>query len=128
MIQLQLINGKTAGTQYVARRFPVQLGRARDTHFPLDEPGVWDRHAEITLEPDNIFVVRATAQGRLAVNGEPAEEKSLRNGDVIELGSAQLRFSLSPTQHRSVRPREVLTWVAIGILCLLQIAIIYALG
>lgn len=128
MIQLQILNGKTAGTQYVARRFPVQLGRARDTHFPLDEPGVWDRHAEISLEPDNTFVVRTKAEGRLAVNGEATEQKSLRNGDVVELGSAQLRFSLSPTQHRSVRFREVLTWVAIGVLCLAQIAIIYALG
>jgi len=36
-----------------------------------------------------------------------------------------MQFGLSPTRHRSLRLREVLTWIAFALLCLGQVALIY---
>ena len=60
-----------------------------------------------------------------SLNHLPVRQASLRNGDLIELGAVQLQFGLSPTRHRSLRLREVLTWIALGLLCLGQVALIY---
>ena len=126
MIQLQALNGKTAGHQWVARRFPVQIGRSRNSDVPLDEPGVWDRHAEIT-EADKSFSIRVHAPALATINGEPLTERTLRNGDVLELGGVQLRFSLSPTRHRRMALREALTWIGLLLLCAGQAALVFFL-
>ena len=126
MIQLQSLNGKTAGHQWVSRRFPVQIGRARSSDISLDEPGVWDRHAEIT-EADKTFSVRVHSPALATINGEPLIERPLRNGDVLELGGVQLRFSLSPTRHRRMALREALTWIGLLLLCAGQAALVFFL-
>jgi predicted component of type VI protein secretion system len=127
MVQLQALNGKMAGQQWVARHFPVQLGRARTCDVALDEPGVWDKHAEIT-RTDETFAFSVHPPALATINRETVQpQRSLRNGDVIELGSARLRFSLSPTRHRNMLVREILTWVGLAVLCVLQAALMYSL-
>ena len=56
MIQFTSLSGKMAGTEWVARRFPVRIGRAPDCHVRLDDHGVWDVHAEVTLNREKAFV------------------------------------------------------------------------
>ena len=126
MVQLQALNGKLAGKQWFVRHFPVQLGRSQACDVPLDEAGVWDKHAQIA-RLDNVFSFRVHPPALATVNREPATEHSLRNGDTIELGGAQLRFSLSPTRPRSVWFRETMTWLGLAVLCLLQVWMIYLL-
>ena len=127
MIQLQTLNGKTAGRQWVARRFPVQIGRGRTCDVSLDEPGVWDRHAEIN-ETGNSFVVRVHSPALATLNGESLNEQPLRNGDILEMGGVQLRFSLSPTRGRNMVLREAMTWIALALLCVVQAAVVYYLS
>jgi hypothetical protein len=62
------------------------------------------------------------------MNGEPVTQGRLRNGDTLELGGVQLRFSLSPTRHRHMVLREALTWSALALLCLVQAALVYFLS
>ena len=64
----------------------------------------------------------------VSVNGQRIERGLLRNGDIIEMGSVKLRFGLSPTRQRSLRFREIVTWIALTALCLGQVAIIYWLA
>lgn len=124
MLQLNLLNRRAAGNEYVARRFPVFIGRAPDAHLRLELEGVWDRHARILLHPKREFVIEALADATLLVNGHPVTTAPLRNGDVIQLGAAQLRFSLSPTQSRQLKFREVLTWTMFVALCVGQILLV----
>jgi predicted component of type VI protein secretion system len=126
MIQIQVLNGKMAGHRWVARRFPVQLGRGRTCDLSLDEPGVWDRHAEIT-RTDDAFAFSVHSPALATINAEPATDRPLRNGDIIELGGVQLRFSLSPTRHSGLALREAITWLSIALLCAAQAALIYLL-
>lgn len=127
MIQLQALSGKLAGTRWVARHFPVHLGRGAGCEVLVDDPGVFERHA-VVLQSDSAFIFRVMPPAIASVNGEPVQEKALRAGDVIEIGSAQLRFGLSPTRHSSLLAREILTWVGLALLCLAQVALVYLLG
>jgi hypothetical protein len=125
VIQLQILSGKQAGGDIVVRHFPFVIGRAANTDLPLDEPGVWDRHLRIRFERDAGFEFDAQTDSLVLVNGERAEEGTLRNGDVIELGSARMRFWLARSRQRSLRFREATTWCALLTLFGAQTALIY---
>lgn len=127
MIQLQVISGKQAGSEIVARRFPFTIGRAADAQLKLDDPGVWDRHAEITYERRAGFFVKAQPSATMQVNHQRVESAKLRNGDTLELGSAQVRFWLARSEQKTMRVREALTWTALTALFGAQIWLIYAL-
>jgi pSer/pThr/pTyr-binding forkhead associated (FHA) protein len=125
VIQLKILNGKQAGTEWVTRRFPVRIGRAPDAALSLEEDGIWDQHLEISLRPTEGFVLSAEPGALACLNSQPVQQAALRNGDLIELGAVKMQFGLSPTRHRSLRARELLTWIALALLCLGQVALIY---
>jgi predicted component of type VI protein secretion system len=127
VIQLQVISGKQAGSEIVARRFPFVIGRGADAQLKLDDPGVWDRHAEITYERREGFFVKAQASATLLVNHERVETGKLRNGDTLELGSVLVRFWLARSEQKTMRVREALTWTALIALFGAQVWLIYAL-
>ena len=127
MIQLTVLTGKKAGTEWVARGFPVRIGRHEGNDLVLDDDGVWDRHFDLDLQRYTGVHLTAQPEALTAVNGERVQEILLRNGDRIELGSVQVRFDLAPTRQRSLRFREAATWVTFGLLCLGQIGLMYSL-
>lgn len=128
MVQLDILSGKQAGTQWVARRFPFHLGRSPQSALVLEEPGVWDRHAEFTLRSGEGVTVSAMTDASIVVNGQPVRQAVLRSGDLLETGSVKLRFGLGPTRQHSLRLREAMTWLALAALCLGQVALIYWLS
>ena len=125
MLQLDILSGKKAGTQWVARRFPFRLGRSSQAELALDDHGVWDHHAEFSLMAGEGVVISAAPQAFVAVNGQKAQQARLRNGDIIEAGSVKLRFSLSATTQSGLRFRETVTWLSLAALCLGQVVLIY---
>jgi len=128
VVQLDILSGKKAGTQWVARRFPFQVGRSPQSALVLEEPGVWDHHAEFTLRSGEGVMVSATTDASIIVNGQPVRQVILRNGDLLEAGSVKLRFGLAPTLQHGLRLREAITWLGLAALCLGQIALIYWLS
>jgi hypothetical protein len=92
----------------------------------LDDPGVWQRHFLIDWRPEGL-VLEAEPDALLSVNDSPAQRAVLRNGDIITLGALKIRFSFSPVRQSSLAPREWLTWIALGALCLGQVALVYLL-
>lgn len=125
MVQFNILTGKKAGTEWVARRFPFHVGRSVSDGLSLDEAGVWERHVRIDLSAGEGVVSEVSPDALALVNGQRVERALLRNGDIIEMGSVKLRFGLSPTRQYSLRFREILTWIALTALCLGQVAIIY---
>jgi pSer/pThr/pTyr-binding forkhead associated (FHA) protein len=128
MVQLKILSGKKAGADYVARRFPVRIGRAAASDVCLEEPGVWDHHLEIDLQPSEGFVALAQPNALMSVGGQPLSRAVLRNGDVLDVGMARVQFWLSPTVQRRFAFREAVVWAALGLLCALQITLVYLLG
>ena len=114
-----------AGTSWVARRFPVRIGRAQSSELRLEEPGVWEEH--LLVQPDAAlgFLLRTQSKALARVNGQPVEQTLLRNGDVIELGSVSLQFWLAPARQSRLRFGEFLVWGAIIAVTLGQISLLY---
>ena len=125
MIQLKILSGKKAGTAWVARRFPVRIGRSAAADLQLEEDGVWDQHLRLDFNPAVGLVLTAQPDALASVNGQLVEQTVLRNGDAIEIGSSRMQFWLSETRQAGLRLREGLTWSAIAAISLGQIALIY---
>ena len=124
MIQLHLLSGPQAGRDIVVRRFPFHIGRNSKANLPLDDAGVWDQHLQIDFQPGTGFTCVAQAAALTLVNGERIEGATLRNGDLLELGSAQLRFWLARSEQRTLRVRELLTWTGLAAVFAAQAALI----
>ena len=125
MIQLQILTGKQAGLEWQARHFPVRIGRASTNHLTLDDQGIWERHLEIVLQSREGFLLNTQPDALTSVNRQPVREAFLRNGDLIQIGSVQIRFWLVRARQYSLRFREAITWLAFGLLCASQIVLIY---
>lgn len=127
MIQLQILDGKLAGRVWVARQFPVRVGRTRHAHVCLEEPGVWNDHLELRFDPQRGIIAFARPEAPVRINDEPVQEAVLRNGDVLQVGGVRLRFGLSEVRPRLFRVREALVWGALVLVTAAQIALFYGL-
>jgi len=125
MLQLSILSGKTAGTEWVARRFPVRIGRASDSDLKLEDAGIWDEHLYLDLDPNDGFILETAPNALATLNGHPLQRTILHNGDLLELGAVKVQFSLSRTTQSGLRLREALTWAAIAAISLGQVALIY---
>jgi len=125
MVQLQILSGKQAGTQWVARRFPVRIGRGPTNDLRLEEDGVWDQHCMLKFDPTEGFILTAQPDALLTINREPAGSARLRNGDSIEMGAAHLQFWLNETPQRSQRVREGFVWALVAVISLGEVALVY---
>ncbi|MCU0782500.1 MAG: FHA domain-containing protein [Verrucomicrobia bacterium] len=125
MIQFQVLTGKQAGARWVARRFPVRVGRAAANDLRLEEDGVWDRHCVLNFDPAEGFILTAQPDALLTVNQEPTRSIRLRNGDAIAMGSARLQFWLNETPRRGQRLREGFVWTLVVVICLTEVALVY---
>jgi pSer/pThr/pTyr-binding forkhead associated (FHA) protein len=125
MIQLKILTGKMAGTTWVARHFPVRIGRSTRADLQLEEPGVWEEHFQITLDVKQGFIVETQPNALATVNGEPTQQSILHNGDLIEIGSLKIQFWLGEAIQRGLKIREGLVWAIIAAVTLGQIALVY---
>jgi len=124
VLQLQLLSGHRRGAVFHFTHFPVRAGRGADLELPLDEPGVWQRHFLIDWRAEGL-VLEVEPQALLSIHDAPVQSALLRNGDIITVGALKIRFSLSPVRQSSLKLREWLTWIALGVLCLGQVALVY---
>lgn len=111
MVRLQVLSGRSAGRSIVTRRFPFHIGRAASAGLRLEEPGVWERHLVLKIDPAQGIVAERPGAALATINGEPFQSAALRNGDVLELGSVRIQFALSETRQRGFRLREGLVWL-----------------
>jgi pSer/pThr/pTyr-binding forkhead associated (FHA) protein len=125
MVQLSILSGKQAGSQWVARRFPIRIGRSAKADLRLDDPGVWDEHLQILLKPKEGYFLQAEKDALISVNGQPLRTGLLRNGDSIEFGASRLQFWLAESRQRGLGSREWLTWVGIALISLGQVSLVY---
>jgi pSer/pThr/pTyr-binding forkhead associated (FHA) protein len=124
MVQFKILSGKKAGSLWEARRFPVRIGRAANANLQIEEAGVWDDHLRVTVESEG-FVLETQGSALAGVNGQPVQRAALRNGDVIEMGSAKLQFWLSEARQRGQGFREAFVWTLVVLVCFSQIAMVY---
>ena len=127
MVQFQVFSGKESGAKHLIRRLPCVIGRAAKVGWRLEEPGVWEKHVQLSAQPGEGIVLTVLDGALATLNGQPCERAILRNGDVIELGAAKLQFWLAQPRQRSFRFREFLTWFGLALLTAGQVALIWLL-
>jgi hypothetical protein len=102
---------------------PFLVGR-RGANLELEQPGVWERHFIIDRSKDGTFVAVPQTDAVLTRAGRILTEATpLRNGDVLEAGAVRLQFRLRAARQRSLSALETLTWVGLGVLVVVQVAL-----
>ena len=125
MIQLNILSGRQAGAQSVARHFPFRIGRAPGNELQLEDDGVWDEHLALEFQPQSGFNL-ATAPDTLAtVNSEPVQNVILRNGDIIAIGSVKIQFWLAAARQGSLLLREFFLWALIAAVTAAELVLLY---
>ena len=127
MIQLLILTGKKATSQFVASYFPFCIGRASGNDLQLDDDGVWDQHLTLEFHPQQGITLTAAPNALVTVNGRPVQTAPLRNGDVITLGAAKLQFWLTTVRQSSLYLREGFVWALLCLVVLFEAFLIYLL-
>jgi serine/threonine protein kinase len=102
--QLVVIAGPDRG-----RSFPLtpgqtlQVGRSQATATKLTDPSTSRVHCEIEWQGDKILLINISTAGTL-VNGKAVSEHELKPGDMIRLGSTELRFQLDGSEQSTLAP------------------------
>jgi len=94
------MNGSFVGQVHSLRRDSCMLGRSKEAHVWVDEPGVSRRHARIDPVGDRYALVDLESANGTYVFGQRVEQHSLADGDLIQLGSNVLfRYSITDAEH-----------------------------
>jgi pSer/pThr/pTyr-binding forkhead associated (FHA) protein len=125
MIQLNILSGKKAGNQPVARHFPFRIGRAAGNDLQLEDDGIWDQHLELEFQKQEGFKLATAANALATVNSQPVQNAILRNGDTITIGSVKLQFWLAAAKQRELRLREGFVWALLIFVTVSQFALLY---
>jgi pSer/pThr/pTyr-binding forkhead associated (FHA) protein len=128
MLLLTVLAGKSAPTFVRLSGTSACIGRGPKHDLCLDDDGVWDRHLQISLDPNLQFLAKCRPETQVVINSETVNEHPLRNGDLIEIGRAKVRFGFTETVLRRYRVREAGSWFLFAIMLLLQVGIIYLLS
>jgi hypothetical protein len=128
MVQLKILSGKKAGATWVARRFPVRVGRASTCDLQLEEHGVWNEHFRIDFHSAAGFVLETQPDALVTANGQPVQRMVLRNGDALEIGALKLQFWLREAHQRNLPISEWLVWATIAVVSIGQVALVYWLA
>lgn len=81
------------------KRYPItsaiwRIGRSRENELVLDDVSISRRHAEIQRGADGTFTIldRGSRNG-IYINGQQVQKRTLREGDMFEVGDVVLRFT-----------------------------------
>jgi len=125
MIQFQILNGKLAGGYWAARHFPVRIGRSVENELQLEDAGVWENHFSVEFDPATGFRLQAAPEALVTINQEPVRMQELRPGDIIEIGSARLRFWLAEPVRRGLRVNEFAVWAMVAAIFGIEICMLF---
>ena len=86
-------------SRYPIEQDIVRIGREADNDLRLAHPTVHRYHVVLERSPDVEFIVSYVGDpdhAGLIINGDAVQRQRLRGGEVLDIGSIKLRFSVSP--------------------------------
>jgi len=82
-------------------RSTCRLGRSKNNEITLRDSSVSRRHAEIHRDVgDEFTLIDLNSLNGVFVNGEKIGRYKLQEGDLIEIGDVELKFTLMPTDYQ----------------------------
>ena len=125
MLQLIATEGERTRV-FIARDFPCVIGRSRNAHLQLESAGVWETHATICIR-EGRYYVQPEGESLLRVNDERSSGQELRMGDQLSIGAASVSLMLSPAAQRGLKGRELLIWMIVGAVTILQVFLLLSI-
>lgn len=92
MAKLVALTEGFAGTSYELKGERTTVGRMEDNTFQVAEPSVSSHHCEILLRGAEIVVKDLASTNGTYINGQPVKEAVLKPGQILRLGSVELRL------------------------------------
>ena len=128
MLQFVINDGPGEVRTVLCTRFPFLIGRSSDAALQLTAAGVWDHHAQVTHDTvSGNLLVQPLGEAFLLVNGARSEGEALTPGDEIQIGAVTLTVSLSPVVQSKLLLVELPVWLLLGLVFLVEIALVVAL-
>lgn len=95
------------------KRYPItntlwRIGRGTDNEMTLRDSSVSRRHAEIDRDKGDVFtIIDLDSTNGVYVNNKKISKQVLREGDIIEIGDINLRFTLLPAEYSFEEVTEI---------------------
>jgi hypothetical protein len=89
---LTVLDDGPAGRTYPLGAASVTIGRLPDSDIVISDPGASRHHAQIRFDGDRYLVSDLGSTNGTLVNDERADERVLRDGDRLTIGSTVLEF------------------------------------
>jgi len=105
-------SGRSAGRGIAIKRQKLLIGRAEECDVrPLSEE-VSRRHCEIVHGSGEVTVEDLGSRNGTFVNGRKIEVKTtLADGDILRIGSLELKFAAGTPQHETGSEQDVSRWL-----------------
>lgn len=87
-----VVSGAGIGTLYRLRDKPISVGRSSDNTVPVDDIGVSRRHAIFERIDQQVVARDLGSKNGTFVNGERAQARVLRDGDLVVIGETTFKF------------------------------------
>ena len=94
-IQLNVVDGVSAGKTFPLSGQPVKLGRAGQCDISIPDPMLSRSHCCFEFRDGQLWVMDLASANQTLVNGEAVDEKPLKIGDEIVVGDTKIVVSSS---------------------------------
>ena len=110
--KLIVASGKSAGRSIAIKRNRLLIGRAEECDVrPLSEE-VSRRHCAVVVGPADVWVEDLGSRNGTFVNGERIAEKTkLADGDLVRVGSLELKLACSHPEAKAGSEDDVSRWL-----------------
>lgn len=99
---LTVVNGEAAGKEWRLSQNEVALGRHEANHLVFTHPTVSSHQCKIHAHGGQLRIENLSQSNHTRVNGTPIDEAELNTGDIIQMGSLDVRVSIPEGQAGSV--------------------------
>jgi hypothetical protein len=103
-----LITQDESKARYPITRTTCRLGRSKNNEITLRDSSVSRRHAEIHRDKgDEFTLIDLNSLNGVYVNNEKIGRHKLKEGDIVEIGDVNLRFTLMPVDYQLEEATEM---------------------
>jgi len=93
---------------YTLEQEYTHVGRATGNEIPLPYPSVSNRHCIFILSGPDVVLRDLNSSNGTYVNGEPINEVVLRPGDLLQMGTVQMKFEPGIKRPKLLAPERPL--------------------
>jgi pSer/pThr/pTyr-binding forkhead associated (FHA) protein len=104
MAKLVVLSAGMTGRTQDLKVDKTTIGRVEDNTFQISEPSVSSHHCEVLLRGTEVFVKDLNSTNGTFINGERITEGVLKPGQVLRLGSIDMRLETDAPSGPAKKP------------------------